>query len=82
MADVKSTPERQRAWLTLKSLKIQWHVPGEPISAVVSALEEAEHFRPVVEAAKELVDAKSGEQRFKAMWAVFHAVRYLRKSGR
>jgi hypothetical protein len=66
----------------VKALAVQWHVPTEAVAATISALTEVEHTRPVVEAAKVLVDAKSGEARALAIEAIFDAVARLRKSGR
>jgi len=76
------SPESTRAWATIKALNIQWHVAGEAISATVSALEEVEHMRPVVEAAKAVNDAISGEARAQAVVALLEAVAKLRGSGR
>jgi hypothetical protein len=76
------TPERERAWESVKALAVQWHIPSAAVSATLAALEEVEHVRSVVELAKALVDAKSGEARAVAIESLFDAVANLRASGR
>jgi len=73
---------KARALAVFQGLDIKWEVAGQPINAVMASLEEVEHFRPVVEAAKAFVDARSGAQRSNACGALFDAVDELRKSGR
>lgn len=76
------SPERRRALAVLTGLNVQWHISGKSWDATLAALEEVEHFRPVVEAAKAFVDAKSGVQRFNALCDIASAVTQLRKNGR
>lgn len=76
------TPELHRAWEIVGELAVKWHEPSAAVSATVAALEEVEHLRPIVDLTKALVDAKSGEQRARALEALFPAVAKLRASGR
>lgn len=76
------SPERTRAWAALDSKGIAWHRPSTAVTACVDALEEVEHLRPIVDLAKALVHAKSGQARADAIVAVFGAVGRLERSGR
>lgn len=76
------TPEKKRALESLDALKVSWHVNGAPYAATLAAFEEVEHFRPVVEAAKAVSDADSGETRSVAVVQLLLAVSTLRGSGR
>ncbi len=75
------TPERRRALDRLEARRVRWYSPSEPITVLTEAYEEIEHMRPVIDAAKALVAAKSGEQRALAIERIFAAVEKLRKSG-
>jgi hypothetical protein len=76
------TPERKRAHEAVEALHILWHVAGQPIEAVLDAHETVEHLRPIVDLAKAITYAKSGEARAAAMTAMFAAVERLRLGGR
>lgn len=76
------SPEKRRAWESYERLGVRLDVPSQVINAIVAALEEIEHMRHVVEAAKAVHDAISGEARAQAVKALLEAVATLRGSGR
>lgn len=73
------SPERRRALDRLEAKGVKWHVAGEALNVALDAHEEVEHLRPVVDIAKALVDAKSGEARARAIELLFPAIAKLRK---
>lgn len=75
------SPERRRAWERLRALPVPLTF-STVNAALVDAYEEVEHTRPIVDVAKALVDAKSGEARALAIEALFGAVAKLREAGR
>lgn len=76
------TPERRAAWMHFEALRGNALTCPQTQVAFVAALEEIEHVRPVVELAKGLVDAASGEQRAVTLEALFASVAKLRAGGR